>query len=346
MICGRESSLQPRQIISVSTANGAEKLLYDPNPEFSAIRLGVTRRLYWKNKFGLASFGDLVLPPGFEGTERLPLIVTQYDSRGFLRGGTGDEYPIQLFAAHGYAVLSLQRPPFVTAAQSHADWRSNAELKKSLYQNHAERESLLSFVEEGVRLAVDTGLIDPQRIGITGLSDGTSTVNFALANTTLFAAAAISSAGGDSDLMIYGGPAVIEDRLRSGYPISTQTQTDFWKRASPAGNMDARPVPLLMQLSDHEALLGLQAYQSLLDRHWPAELYYYPDEYHIKTQPAHRKAIYERNLAWFDFWLKGEATRDSGWAATFARWKKLSVASGIMPGNPTARPALHVAQRQ
>src|SRR3546814_7367490 len=39
-----------------------------------------------------------------------PLVVVQYDTRGFLRGGTGDEYPIQALAASGFAVLSVSRP--------------------------------------------------------------------------------------------------------------------------------------------------------------------------------------------------------------------------------------------
>ena len=41
------------------------------------------------------------------------MVVVQYDTRGFLRGGTGDEYPIQAFANRGYAVLSFRRPQAV-----------------------------------------------------------------------------------------------------------------------------------------------------------------------------------------------------------------------------------------
>ncbi|PMY01186.1 peptidase, partial [Pseudomonas sp. MPR-R2A5] len=67
-------------------------------------------RLRSTNSFGLPSFADLDLPIGYVPGKRYPLVVVQYNSRGFLRGGTGDDYPIQAFANRGFAVLSVDKP--------------------------------------------------------------------------------------------------------------------------------------------------------------------------------------------------------------------------------------------
>src|SRR3546814_6203526 len=96
----------------------------DPNPEFASLRLGTVERLTWRNNLGLPAWGDLVLPPDRTPGEKLPLIIVQYHSDGFLRGGTGDEYPIFPLAARGFAVLSIENPP--TIAQDRKSTRLNS----------------------------------------------------------------------------------------------------------------------------------------------------------------------------------------------------------------------------
>src|SRR5882762_9489902 len=64
--------------------------------------------------------------------------------------------------------------------------------------------------------------------------------------------------------------------------------------------------PLLMQLADREMLYAMQTVASMTDQKKPFEEYIYPDEFHTKRWPAHRLTIYQRNLDWLAFWLKGE----------------------------------------
>jgi hypothetical protein len=60
------------------------------------------------NRFGEEWFGQLVKPPGYEEGKRYPLIVTLYRSGDyFLVGATGNENPIQVYAAKGFLVLSF-----------------------------------------------------------------------------------------------------------------------------------------------------------------------------------------------------------------------------------------------
>lgn len=61
--------------------------------------------------------------------------------------------------------------------------------------------------------------------------------------------------------------------------------------------------PLLMQLSDDEFRMALPAYHALEAAGKTVEMYVFPDEHHIKWQPAHRLAIYRRSMEWFKRWL-------------------------------------------
>jgi hypothetical protein len=57
----------------------------------------------------------------------------------------------------------------------------------------------------------------------------------------------------------------------------------------------------------------------------------YPDELHVINQPKHRYEIYERNLDWFRFWLKGEDDADPNKQAQYARWRRLRDQDQLVP---------------
>ncbi len=59
----------------------------------------------------------------------------------------------------------------------------------------------------------------------------------------------------------------------------------------------------LSNSSDHELLAAAQSYAAFRDHKRPFELWNHVGEYHGKWQPAHRRAIYKRNIDWFNFWL-------------------------------------------
>ncbi|WP_070152035.1 Atxe2 family lasso peptide isopeptidase [Sphingobium phenoxybenzoativorans] len=319
LLCLRENSVTPRHIVSVDVKNGKSRTLFDPNPEFRAIRLGSVERLRWKNDRGLAARGDLVLPPGHKKGERLPLIIVQYNSNGFLRGGTGDEYPVHLFAAQGFAVLSFERP--ASAAILAPGIKSWADFATANQKDWADRRSLLSALTVGAEMVIARGIADPERIGLTGLSDGASSTRFALINSRLFAAAAVSSCCTDTHTaMTYAGLAFADDQHEAGAPFASEGRDDYWRPYSLALNAKTMNRPLLMQLANEEALLGLESFTALHEQQQPVDLYIFPDEHHMKWQPAHRKAIYVRNLDWFSFWFQKRIDPDPAKAEQYQRW--------------------------
>ena len=173
-------------------------------------------------------------------------------------------------------------------------------------------------------MVVERGIADRARIGITGLSDGASTARFALINSDVFAAASISSCCVDAQTsMVYAGIAYADQTRGWGFPPATRPDPDFWRPYSLALNAARLDRPLLMQLADAEYLFGLESFSTLREHGQPVELHVFPGEYHMKWQPAHRRAIYERNLDWFSFWLQDRVDPDPAKAAQYRRWQEM-----------------------
>ena len=299
LLCGYESSLEPRRVVGLSAITGRMRSIYEPNPAFAAHKFGPTRRMVWQFAGGEA-FGDLTLPPDYSPGAKLPLVIVQYISRGFLRGGTGDEYPILPLAAQGFAVLSFQRPADYASRFPAADWPS---FSRNNVRGWADRRHVLTALEAAISGLVAQGIVDPDRIGISGLSDGASTVQFALMNSTRFRAAAVSSCCEDASNYDSVSEEYYLDLVRWGYPPRGTDGRRFWQDYSMLDNPGKVTAPLLMQLSDDEFRMALPAYHALEAAGKKVEMYVFPDEHHIKWQPAHRLAIYRRSIEWFKHWL-------------------------------------------
>jgi len=322
LVCTSENAVTPRHIVAIDLKSGKQRTLYDPNPEFHSLDLGTVTRLTWLNDIGLPAWGDLVLPPGYKPGTLLPMVVTQYHSNGFLRGATGDEYPIFALAARGFAVLSLERPAFY--GDDNPGLHSDEEIVVAGVKDWNERRSLLSSLVTGVKAVLARGIVDPARIGLSGLSDGASSTRFALVNTRLFAAAAISTCCADTNAMMNAGGIAFADAEREdGYPPTIARDEAFWAPYSMSLSAKRMNRPLLMQLADREMNLSLETFMALREAGQPVEMYVYPDEYHNKWQPVHRKAVYERNLDWFSFWLQGRIDPDPAKTAQYKRWEAM-----------------------
>ncbi|UUL82514.1 Atxe2 family lasso peptide isopeptidase [Sphingomonas qomolangmaensis] len=336
LTCLREGALQPRRLERLDPVSGRRDIVFDPNPEFANLTLGRVERLRSRNSFGLASFADLVLPVGYQPGKRYPLVVVQYVSRGFLRGGTGDDYPIQAFANRGFAVLSVDKPDAV-GMKAAPDYVEGDRIN---LKDFADRRSVLEAVEDAVRAVIARGIADPARIGITGLSDGSSTVQFALLHSKLFSAFASSSCCWDTSMPIRVGPGAAKLFYHMGYPRVTddsETARAFWRQIAITPNAHNIRAPILVQVADDEYWGALQSFTALRDLDRPIDMFVFPDEHHVKWQPAHRLATYHRAIDWFDFWLNGIEAR--GRDEEIARWQAMREAQPVLPKPDTVEPA-------
>lgn len=324
LICAREGATQPRRLVEIDMQTGNERIIHDPNPSFQNIALGHVQRFNFRNAFGVESWADLVLPSQHKTGDRHPLVVVQYFSEGFLRGGTGDEFPIQLLATKGFAVLSFARPDLEPKAET------EDELMAATYSDWIDRRSVQSSLELSIDLAVATGAVDKDRMGITGFSDGSATTQWALINSPLFKAASMGSCCEDMYAFpLAAGPYFAKWTRKAGRRYLEPGIEEHWKPLSLILNVDRIDTPILVQTGDSEYEIGLDVAEVYRRRKKAFELYVLEGEPHVKFQPAHRRAIYARSTEWFQFWLKGEMNCEPSKAAQYSRWK-------AMPGAPHA----------
>ena len=339
LLCVHEGSLQPNRLVLVDTQSGSSDTLFDPNPDFSSFALGHVERLHWRNSVGFENYGDLMLPAVYTPGNRLPLVIVQYKTRGFLRGGLGDEYPMQLLAGLGMAVLSVESSPAYFLSMKGRSWPNWQVAERENVRGWANRRSNLSTIMAGIELLVRRGIADPKRVAITGLSDGATTVQFALANYPRFFAAAAVSSGflEQANVMGYLGTAFADEMYHQGYPRLTRSAPAFWRPLSVRANAQRIQTPVLFNIADNELTTAVESYSALREARVPSELYVYPDEFHIKWQPAHRAIIYDRNLAWLAFWLQNKRLRDLVSAETLQRWDTMRAAFQRRSGPPASR---------
>jgi len=326
LICLHETPTSPRKIVSIRLTDGRLTTVFDPNPRFGRFDLGTVERIEWHDAYGNATFGHLVYPARYREGSRYPLIIVQYRSRGFLRGGVGDEYPIYPLAAAGFVVLSFDRPD---------DWKAAARGDTSTlpglvaseaaeWRDGYERHRALSALELILDRLVEQGIVDPARIGITGLSDGAETVEFALFRSRRFAAAAHS--GGNPTPSYYY--LSVNESLRGFIRGILQARSgaeavERWKPYALMHNLEGVTTPLLIQVADSELIKTTPLHVAMKDAGKPVETYVFPGEYHIKWQPQHKLAVAERAIDWFRFWLKDEEDSDPAKAEQYVRWRLL-----------------------
>jgi dipeptidyl aminopeptidase/acylaminoacyl peptidase len=322
LVCFYEESTRPRRLVAVNLDSGAIQTLFDPNPEFTAFDLGAPpQRIEIRTRSGVEAYGYLVLPPRHLAGERLPLVIVTYRCSGFLRGGTGDEYPIYPFAAEGFAVFCFNVPD--------SDYERWATDDPVTYVNWArgpgepQKRRVQDALDAAVTQLDDMGLIDSNRVGLTGLSFGAETVSFALLNMPRVSTAIASAAGFEPmDYYLYGPAGGGESFHAWGLGAPHQTP-ERWREFALTLNADRVRAPLLLNVADHEMLSSVAPVVALREAHRAVEMFVFPDEYHVKWQPAHRLSIYERNIDWMNFWLRDVEDSDSSKAPQYGRWRTL-----------------------
>ena len=78
-----------------------------------------------------------------------------------------------------------------------------------------------------------------------------------------------------------------------------------------------------MQLADDEYLDSLESFTALREAGAPVDMFIFPDEHHVKWQPAHRLAIYRRSIDWFDYWLRGIRSKAPDRQSELKHWDRL-----------------------
>lgn len=327
VICLHEGPISPSRLVAIDFS-GRIRVLHDPNPNWPTAQAAPARKLQWRGGDGRPLFGWLVRPARARGAPAPPLVVVQYRASGFLRGGVGDEYPVQAFAQRGMAVLVLDRPdPLeLLAREANSD-----EIDRAEWRDLTERRRTLDALQTGIAHVAGLGEADPARVGVTGLSDGAETALFALIHCRCAAAFAVSGGFHDPISLYLNDERSRRDMRQDGRGEIGFGEGSVWATLSPALNAGQIRTPVLAQVADRELLFAVQSERLLRAAGAPFDLYVFENEYHVKWQPRHRAAIYARNLDWFSFWLMGEEDPDPGKQEAYARWREWRASANLEP---------------
>ncbi len=262
------------------------------------LRLAATEDFTSRSADGTEVHGILLRPAGASNGPRLPLIL-------WIHGGPNgqDDFSFraipQLFAANGYAVLSVN--------YRGSDGRGLA-FQRAIFADWGNKDvqDLLGAVDEAVR----AGVADSTRLGIGGWSYGGLLTNYTIASTTRFRAA-ISGAGSALQLSMYGTDQYIAEYEQEwGPPWQSR---DLWIKLSyPFFGADRIVTPTLFIGGEGDfnvpIIGGEQMYQALRALGIPTQLVIYPGQYHGLTDPSFQKDRMDRYVQWFDRYLKPTQT--------------------------------------
>ncbi|MGE5762059.1 MAG: S9 family peptidase [Gemmatimonadota bacterium] len=283
---------RPAEVFATE-AGQVRQLSHQNDSLLAAVRVSPTEDVVSRSADGTEVHGVLTRPAGTPPGARLPLIL-------WIHGGPNgqDDYSFsanrQLFAAHGYAVLSVN--------YRGSDGRGQA-FQRAIFADwgHHEVEDLLGAVDAVVR----SGIADSGRLGIGGWSYGGILTDYTIASTTRFKAA-ISGAGSALQLSMYGTDQyVTQYELELGAPWQSR---DLWIKLSyPFFGADRIKTPTLFMGGQADfnvpIIGGEQMYQALRELGVPTQLVVYPGQFHGLTDPSFLKDRFDRWVAWFDRYL-------------------------------------------
>jgi dipeptidyl aminopeptidase/acylaminoacyl peptidase len=250
--------------------------------------LGTQKVITWKSD-DFTIDGILTLPP--EEVAKPPYRLLVYPHGGpHSRSTLGFDFTVQLFAAHGYAVLQ----PNFRGSSGYGQKFIDAD--RGDFGGGDMRDILA-----GVDKLIADGVADKDRLFVYGTSYGGFMTTWLVGQTDRFRAAVAQNAVTDLNMMWglsdlqswteweFGGkPWEVPDLMRKHSPISyvARVKTPTLVLHS----RDDRRVPMPM---------GLAYYRSLKSHGVPTGLVIYPDEGHGIRQPRHREDVLRRTLAWF-----------------------------------------------
>ncbi|MGB5341427.1 MAG: S9 family peptidase [Thermoanaerobaculia bacterium] len=263
----------------------------------SGLQLGQVEKVQFQSPDGTPIESFVIKPPGFEEGVRYPTILR-------IHGGPQAQYDYgfyfeqQIFAANGYLVV-MPNPRGSTGY--------GQDFCLGIWQAWGEPD--YEDVMAAVDSVIERGWADPDRLAVSGWSYGGMLTNHVITKTDRFKAAA-TGASATLYVVNYG-----HDQYQRwweyelGVPWKPENR-ELWEKLSPYNRIESVVTPTLILGGKEDWNVPIinseQLFLALKKLGVPTELVVYPGEYHGIDKPTHLKDLYERYVAWFGEYLKGE----------------------------------------
>lgn len=266
------------------------------------LTLGTVKGVEFTNKDGVRIGGLLTLPPGVTTASKLPFVLHIHggpngqDTYGFM-------FDREWIAANGYAVLQVNYRGSNGRGQ---------DFQSAIFGDWGNKEVVDLLA--GVDWAIKEGIADPNRLGLGGWSYGGILTNYTIATDPRFKGA-VSGAGSSLQLTMYGTDQyIVQYETEMGQPWKTM---DRWMKVSyPFFKVEQVKTPTMFMAGEKDfnvpAIGSEQMYQAFKSVGLPTKLIIYPGQFHGITRPSYRRHRLEQWVAWFDKYVKADASAPAG----------------------------------
>lgn len=282
------------------------KRLTTMSDQLKDFRLATREVIQWKSADGTPIEGVLIKPAGFDPSKKYPLLVV-------IHGGPtgvdtpvirGDRYyPIEMFAAKGALIL---RP----------NYRGSAGYGEKFRSLNVRNLGVGDYwdVISGVDHLIAQGIVDRDRVGAMGWSQGGYISAFITCSSDRFKA--VSVGAGISDWMTYYVNTDIHPFTRQYLKATPWDDAEIYQKTSPISYVKKAKTPTLIQHGELDKRVPIpNAYelrQALEDRGVPVKMVVYKGFGHGIDKPKQQRAVMEHNYEWFTQWIWGEKPAQEG----------------------------------
>jgi len=275
--------------------------LTDMTAQVKDWKLGTAEVISWKSKDGAAIEGILRKPADYDPTRKYPLLVVIHGgptgvSVPTLSPGDGT-YPVQLLLSRGALVL---QPNYRGSAGYGAAFRALNVRNLGVGD--------MWDVMSGVDSLIARGIVDPDKLGSMGWSQGGYISAFLTTNTDRFKA--ISVGAGISNWVTYYVSTDITPFTRQYLQATPWNDPEIYAKTSPMTTIKNAKTPTLIQLGSQDKRVpvpdSFELYRGLQDQHVPSRLILYTGFGHGITRPKSNRAVLQANLDWFSHYIWGD----------------------------------------
>ncbi|MCH9650720.1 MAG: prolyl oligopeptidase family serine peptidase [Deltaproteobacteria bacterium] len=305
LVYSSSSATRPTQLFSAKLDGSrltAETAVSDLNSNFEKKNKGRVEAIRWQGAGGDEVEGILHYPLDWkEGSGPRPLVV---DIHGGPAGTDMDRWD-QRWA--GPNVLFRQRGAFVFQINYHGSAGYGLDWVESIEGRYYEQETL--DILNGVEHLIELGLVDPDKLGCTGWSNGGILTAELITRTERFKAASVGAADVEwiSDWANVDFGASFDNYYFGGTPWE---KLDHYIEKSPFFRLSEVTTPTIIytgtedrNVPPHQSWSLYRALQYLEKA--PTRLVIFPGEPHGLRKVAHQRRRVEEELGWFDKYLFG-----------------------------------------
>ncbi|MBM3888909.1 MAG: S9 family peptidase, partial [Verrucomicrobia bacterium] len=243
----------------------------------------------WKSSDGMAMDGALNLPPPGIGAKPFPLVVLPHGGP-HSRASLGASFPVRILTANGYAVFQ----PNFRGSQGYGREFLDAD---RFDLGGGDMRDILT----GVDHLVKTGIADPRRQFVYGISYGGFMTCWLVGQTRQFRAAVAQNAV--TDLHAMWGLSDLQSWTEWEFGGLPWEVAGAMRAHSPITYAPAVRTPTLILHSAHDRRCPLPMatmfYRALKKAGVETQMVIYPDEGHPIRQLPHQEDVLRRVLEWF-----------------------------------------------